>query len=111
MNVAVVMKDLLLYSKIEAQAAKAHARVTRMDGVHELNAGGPYELILVDWNERREDWSEVLTSPAARPARIVLFGRHTDVAAHRAAREAALGPMWARSRLLAQLPTLLPARQ
>jgi hypothetical protein len=38
---------------------------------------------------------------------VVLFGPHTDLAAHAEARAAGLGPMLARSKLLADLPTLL----
>ena len=50
-------------------------------------------------------WS---TGPSGlAPARVVLFGPHTDLAAHGAAREAGLGPMWARSKLVAELPDLL----
>ena len=40
-------------------------------------------------------------------ARVILFGRHTDLEAHADARAAGLGPMWARSKLVAELPQLM----
>jgi hypothetical protein len=40
-------------------------------------------------------------------SRVILFGRHTDLEAHAAAREAGLGPMWARSKLVTELSDLI----
>lgn len=111
MNVAVVMTDLMFYSRIEAQALRAGARVTRLDSVDELAGEAGLDLVLVDWNERSDGWADVLTALAAPSARIILFGRHTDLEAHDAARATGLGPMWARSRVLTRLPDLLPVRR
>ena len=60
----------------------------------------------------RPGWAEQLLAwHAARPEgalpRLVLFGPHTDLEAHAAARAAGLGPMWARSKLLSEIPGLL----
>jgi hypothetical protein len=69
-------------------------------------------VLLVDWGSRDPAWAATLrdwrdaASAEERPD-IILFGPHTDLAAHAAAREAGLGPMRARSALFAALPGLL----
>ena len=105
MRVAAVISDLMLYSRIDSAATTAGAQLARVD----TPAGLPDELdlVLVDWSARQPGWDSALRS---RPGpRVVLFGRHTDLAAHAAARAAGLGPMWARSKLLTELPKLFDA--
>jgi hypothetical protein len=104
MTVAAVVGDLLLFSRIESAAAAAGASLVRVDTPAEVpdDAG----LVLVDWSARRDDWAAPLRASAAR---IVLFGQHTDLQAHADARSAGLGPMWARSKLLAELAALMAA--
>lgn len=102
MRVAAVVDDLMLFSRIESAARVSGAALLRVDDPASLPADA--ELVLVDWSARRQDWTDALRG---HPARVVLFGPHTDLEAHAAAREAGLGPMWARSRLLATLPDLL----
>jgi hypothetical protein len=98
-----VVGDLILFSRIAAAAEAAGTEVTRVDAPAQLAAG--LDLVLVDWSARRPDWSDALRS--RRAGRIVLFGPHTDLEAHAAARAAGLGPMWARSKLVAELPHLM----
>lgn len=102
MRVAAVISDLMLYSRIESAAATAGASLVRLNSP----AGLPddIDLVLVDWSARQSDWTDRLS---AAPGRVILFGRHTDLEAHAAARAAGLGPMWARSKLVAELPTML----
>jgi len=57
------------------------------------------------WSARQPDWTDA--SLARTTSRIILFGRHTDLEAHAAARAAGLGPMWARSRLVSRLSDLI----
>jgi hypothetical protein len=102
MRVAAVIGDLMLFSRIEAAGAAAGADVIRVDSPASLPA--ELDVVLVDWSDRRPDWTDALQR--RRDGRIVLFGRHTDLEAHAAARAAGLGPMWARSKLVAELPTL-----
>jgi hypothetical protein len=104
---AVVVSDLLLFSKIEAAASAAGASLLRADEPTALPAD--LDLVLVDWSARHASWTDALAQLDG--PRLVLFGPHTDLAAHAAARDAGLGPMWARSKLLAELPTLLGTRQ
>jgi len=103
MRVAAVISDLMLYSRIDSAARAAGASLVRVDSPAGLR--GDLDLVLVDWSARRSDWAEALRGHAA--ARVILFGQHTDLEAHADARAAGLGPMWARSRFVAQLPTLM----
>ena len=107
MRVAAVVSDLLLFSKIEAAASAAGASLLRADEPVGLPAD--LDLILVDWSARHPSWTDLLGQLDG--ARLILFGPHTDLEAHAAARDAGLGPMWARSKLVADLPTLFGDRQ
>lgn len=102
MRVAAVISDLMLYSRIESAASAAGASLVRVDSPAQLPAD--LDLVLVDWSARQADWTDALD---AVPGRVILFGRHTDLEAHAAARAAGLGPMWARSKLLADLPRVM----
>ena len=101
LRVAAVV-DLMLYSRIESAARVTGASLIRVDDPSSLPADA--ELVLVDWSARRDSWADALR---AHPGRVIVFGPHTDLDAHAAARAAGLGPMWARSRLLTSLGELL----
>ena len=105
MRVAAVMSDLMLFSRIESAATAAGASLIRVDSPGELPDG--LDLVLVDWSARGPAWADALREGPA--ARIILFGRHTDLEAHAAARAVGLGPMWARSKLVSVLPSLVSA--
>jgi hypothetical protein len=102
MRVGAVVTDLMLFSRIDSLVREAESTLVRVDTPHDLTAD--LDLVLVDWSARHPGWEEVLRRSSAR---VVLFGPHTDLAAHTAARASGLGPMWARSRLLAELPSLV----
>ena len=104
MRVAAVVADLMLFSRIEAAATAAGASLVRVDSPL-LPADATFDLILVDWSAREPGWADALRRRTA--SRVILFGPHTDLEAHAAAREAGIGPMWARSKLLTELPTLV----
>ena len=112
MTVAIVARDLMIASRIADAGARAGVEVQRFDDPAQLPPATDVTLVLVAWDERRPDWGKLLlawctdASQSLSP-RIVLFGPHTDLAAHADARVSGLGPMWARSKLLAGLPTLL----
>lgn len=106
MRVAAVMSDLMLFSRIDAAASVAGASLVRVDSPADLP--DDVDLILVDWSARAPDWADALSGWSARSGvRLILFGRHTDLEAHSAARVAGIGPMWARSKLVAELSQLL----
>ena len=102
MRAAAVVSDLMLFSRIESAASAAGASLVRVDSPADLP--DDLDLVLVDWSARGADWTDALG--AARASRVILFGPHTDLDAHDAARDAGLGPMWARSKLVAGLPSL-----
>ncbi len=97
MRVGVVLSDLIFFSRIESAAAAAGVPLVRADEPADLPGG--LDLILVDWSARREGWAKALSG--RDEARVILFGPHTDLEAHADARAAGLGPMWARSKLVA----------
>ena len=105
MRVGLVATELMLLSRVDAAAGTAGATLVRAD--HPAALPGGLDLVLVDWSAPDPDWADVLRALAASGTRVVLFGPHTDLAAHAAAREAGLGPMWARSKLFSTLPDLL----
>lgn len=112
MTVALLARDLMIASRVAAAAERSGEPFARFDGPADLPPPSQVRLLLVDWGERAPDWGERIiawcaaASEPARP-RIVLFGPHVDLAAHAAARSAGLGPMLARSKLVADLPALL----
>ena len=103
MRVAAVISDLMLYSRIEFAATATGASLIRVDSPAELP--DDLDLVLVDWSARRPEWANLLQRRTT--SRVTLFGQHTDLEAHAAARAAGLGPMWARSKLIAELPSLM----
>jgi hypothetical protein len=103
MRVGAVVDDLMLYSRIDAAASAAGATVVRASSPAELPRD--LDLVLVDWSARQPAWGQELRSADA--ARVVVFGPHTDLEAHADARVAGVGPMWARSKLVADLPGLM----
>ena len=105
MRVAAVVADLMLFSRIHAAASAAGASLLRVDSPLDLPAAESFDLVLVDWSARQPEWTDALRDLTG--SRIILFGPHTDLEAHAAAREAGLGPMWARSKFLTELPTLV----
>lgn len=112
MTIVLLGRDLIVASWIIAAAARAGADVLRLDDPADLPPAGGVRLLLVDWGNRRPGWSETLArwcanAPKSAAPRVVLFGPHTDLVAHADARASGLGPMWARSKFLADLPTLI----
>ncbi len=96
-------------SRILDAATRAGADLVRVDSPADLPPADDLDLLLVDWGGRYHDWGEQLVVWAAatsRPPRIVLFGPHTDLAAHADAKHHRLGPMLARSKLITSLPSL-----
>ena len=111
MTVAVVSRDLMIATRIADAGARAGVEVQRFDDPSQLPSAAELSLVLVAWDDRRPDWGKRLVEWSAAaplaPPRVVLFGPHTDLAAHAEARAAGLGPMWARSKLLSNLSVLM----
>lgn len=109
---AVVSRDLMIATRIADAGARAGVEVQRFDDPSQLPPATELSLLLVAWDERRPGWGERLVDwqtdpPGTHQLRMILFGPHVDLAAHAEAQAIGLGPMWARSKLLAALPVLL----
>ena len=107
MRVAAVISDLMFYSRIESAAMAADADLVRVDSPVGIPAD--VDLVLVDWSAREPDWTDALRALRSAGTRVILFGPHTDLDAHAAARDARLGPMMARSKLAASLSEIIPS--
>jgi hypothetical protein len=99
---------LITASRITEALARAVSELRRVEDPVDLPPAGSVDLLLVDWGDRRPDWGSRLTAwrtsaPASAVPRVIVFGPHSDLAAHADARGAGLAPMWARSRLFAEL--------
>jgi len=111
-KVVLLARDLMIATRIADAGARAGVGILRVDDPADLPPASEVRLLLADWGDRRPGWSEALAAwcayapESARPP-VLLFGPHTDLAAHAEARAAGLGPMLARSKLLADLPALL----
>lgn len=115
-TVAIVARDLIIATRIADAAAAADLPAVRLDAPADLPPVHSVGVVLVDWSAREAHWGEQLASwcasaPEASRPRVVLFGPHTDLEAHAAARVAGLGPMLARSKLVADLPALVRERR
>ena len=91
-------------------ATRAGVPLIRVDQPADLPAAFTVRLVLVDWAQRGPEWAKHLAAwqRNSEPGpRVVLFGPHTDLAAHAEARAAGLGPMLARSNLLTHLDRIL----
>lgn len=111
---AVVVRDLMSASRIESLVTGANGTMARFDGPGELPPAADVDLVVVDWGDRKPDWALILTAwrdtgrDVNRP-RMILFGPHTDLDGHAAAREAGLGPVQARSAFFGAVPRLVEA--
>jgi hypothetical protein len=111
-KVALVGRDLLFGSRIAGVVDRAGHMLIRIDDPSGLPEPAAVSIVLIDWTERGPAWADQLRAwneavPPADRARLVLFGSHSDLSAHAAAAAAGLGPMWARSRVISDLPRLL----
>jgi hypothetical protein len=101
----------MMSTRIADASARAGREWIRLDRPHDLPDSTQVDPVFVDWSSREADWGSELASwrgsVAGDAPRIVLFGPHTDLAAHQEAREAGVGPVLARSRLLSALPALV----
>lgn len=108
--VAIVARDLIIATRISDAASAAGHEVVRVDEPSQLPPPSEVAVAFVDWSIREPGWGESLAAwrlSGATSTRLIIFGPHTDVEAHRAARSAGIGPMLARSKLVADLPQLV----
>ncbi len=112
MTVVLLGRDLIIASRVFEAAARAGVEARRVDDPADLPTPDKVRLLLVDWSDRGPDWAEALDrwctgAPESAQPKVLLFGPHLDLAAHASARASGLGPMRARSRLVADVSKLL----
>lgn len=111
-TLGLLARDLFFASRIASAAERAGVPFARYDDPSVLPPPATLRVLLVSWDERSADWGGRIlewcaNAPESARPRVIPFGPHTDLEAHAAARAAGLGPMWARSKLLASLSELL----
>ena len=111
MTAVLISGELLLASRIIDAAGRAGEDIVRIGSPSDLPPAASVQLLLVDWSGRDSSWGDAIAewmaaAPEGGRVRVVLFGPHTDLDAHAAARSAGLGPMWGRSKLVAELGSL-----
>jgi hypothetical protein len=102
MTAVLISSELMLASRISDAAQRAGEELRQIGSPAELPIGESVRLLLVDWSGRKPAWGDAIrewmaSMPADDRLRVILFGPHTDLEAHAAARSAGLGPMLARS--------------
>lgn len=112
MRVVALSRDLIVASRIVGQANAAGHDAAMVGDPSTLPPAGSVDILFVNWADRTEGWPDALRSwcadaPQTSRPRLILYGPHTDLEAHAAARMAGLGPMLARSKLLSDLPRLV----
>lgn len=109
-HIAIVGRDLIAATRILDAAVQSGFTAVRVDRPDDLPSPEDVAVAVVDWSARDESWGGTLRSwrgDAGGGPRVLLYGFHTDLAAHADARRHRLGPMVARSRLFSSLPELL----
>ncbi|HET7636164.1 MAG TPA: hypothetical protein VFK93_00630 [Candidatus Limnocylindria bacterium] len=108
MSVVFLGRDLIFASRVAAAAERHETDFRRVDTPADLPPPAGVRLLLVDWAERQPEWAAAIAAWSGGGApRVIVFGPHTDLEAHAAARDAGIGPMWARSKLFSSLDALL----
>jgi hypothetical protein len=102
----------MLASRILGQVSAAGHTGELVADPSALPPADQLDLLFVNWADREASWADGLAGwrdriPLQDRPRVILYGPHTDLDAHAAARSAGLGPMVARSKLVADLPRLI----
>lgn len=109
MSICILSPDLLISTRIMEAARQAGRSAARFERVGELPPVEGVDVLFVDWGSRSDGWGADIAAyvrSAHEGFRLVVFGSHTDVAAHQEARAAGLLVI-ARSKLVADLPRML----
>jgi len=107
-TVVLLGRDLIVGSKVLDAAARAGVAARQAADPSELPDPSSVKLLVVDWGDRRPDWGDRIArwcagAPESVRPSVLVFGPHRDLEAHAAARASGLGPMRARSSLIAEI--------
>ncbi len=108
-SVAIIVSDLMFQSRIEAavRAAGMTPVVAMTSDEAKRAIEEQPELAVVDLHASGIDVSSAIRTAKAAGLPVLAFGRHTDAAALRAAREAGADRVVARSQLVEELEELI----
>jgi DNA-binding response OmpR family regulator len=109
--VVVVVNDLMFEPRITdaVRALGMEARVADTAGAAEAALAASPALAIIDLQASGIEAPVVVRAAKAAGAAVLAFGRHTDAAALRAAREAGADTVVARSQLVEELRALIEA--
>jgi DNA-binding response OmpR family regulator len=108
-TVAIVVVDLLFQSRIRAgvEALGLDPRIADDAVSANLAVAAHPALVVIDLHAAGIDVPSVIRGAKEHGAKVLAFGRHTEPAILRAAREAGADSVVARSQLVDELPELL----
>ena len=107
-KIVVAVNDLMFAARIEDAAREAGATPVVVQSTETLDdalAGAAGAI--VDLHDTAVDPGEVIRRTKLAGGGVLAFGRHTDIAALRAARAAGADTVVARSQLVEELPSLI----
>jgi CheY-like chemotaxis protein len=108
-TIVAAIDDLMFQSRLEAQARSLGHDVTIADttdlAVAALDAS--HAILVLDLHARALDWRTVAFTAKERGTPVLAFGRHTEAALLREAREAGCERVVPRSQFVEELPSLL----
>lgn len=111
-TILIVVADLMFQSRIEIAARDAGATARVADTAAVLDAalargGDPPAAAIVDLHIAGIDAADAIRRAKSAGARVLAFGRHTEPATLRAARDAGADTVVPRSTLAEDLPALM----
>jgi DNA-binding NarL/FixJ family response regulator len=104
----IAVSDLMFQSRIRAAAAAVGADWQIADDAPAVMAAlEAADAVIIDLHDRAFEAMEALAAARAAGARVLAFGRHTEPALLRSAREAGAEIVVPRSQLVQELPLLI----
>jgi DNA-binding NarL/FixJ family response regulator len=109
--IAIAVSDLMFQPRIEDAVVALGFRPCIATDRASLDAalGTGVKLVIVDIHDRALDPLDAIARARRAGARVLAFGRHTEPAALRAAREAGAAAAVPRSQLVEEMPELIQA--
>ena len=108
-TVAIIVVDLMFQSRIRAAVEQLgmEPRVADVAPAANIAVAARPALVVIDLHAAGIDVPAVIRAAKAVGSKVLAFGRHTEPATLRAAREAGADSVVARSQLVEELPELL----
>jgi CheY-like chemotaxis protein len=108
-TIIAAIDDLMFQSRLEAQARTLGYDVTIAGSTDEALAAldAQAALLVLDLHGRAIDWHIIVAAAKERSVPVLAFGRHTEAALLREARDARCERVVPRSQFVEELPALL----